>query len=157
MGIAAEAAGVVAAAQRVGSALHRGDGNGGPGADDGRRWLVVTVNRPPDEVAPGGAVPAQLAALGDRVETRVSAAPGGRGTELAARLREPEPSGVSGAVQRVAGADPRQEVRTALREAKSVLETGEVLQPDRPSSTHETPLNAPLRLASVLGRGEGRL
>jgi hypothetical protein len=97
------------------------------------RWLAVTVNAPVEAITQSGRLPEPLERLSDTVEVRVLPAPGGRGTELAARLREP------GA--RLAGKDPRQDVRLALREAKSLVETGEVLRPDAPATT----------------RGEGRL
>ena len=100
------------------------------GAEPRNRWRAVTINKPEDEVAPGGTLPPPLAGLGDAIEVRVSRAPDGKGTELAARLREPEPSGARASVSRVTGDDPRQQVRAALRESKQLLETGEVLRVD---------------------------
>src|SRR5918997_1175237 len=75
---------------------------------------------------------------GDAVEGRVRPAPGGRGTELAARLRQGAPSGPAGALARVSGSDPRQELRAALRQSRQLLETGEVLSPDSPPTTRRT-------------------
>ena len=80
------------------------------------RWLVVTVLRPPAEVSQAAAQTA-LEALGDAVETSVRVAPGDRGTELAARWRPGQQAGRS-----------LDELRSALREAKQVLEVGEVLR-----------------------------
>ena len=60
---------------------------------------------------PNGQVPGPLAALGDLVEVQVRPAPGGKGSELAARLREPEPTGPHAAAARISGDDPRQQVR----------------------------------------------
>lgn len=94
------------------------------------RWRAVTIDRSVEEVMPDGRVPGPLAALGDLVEVETRPAPGDRGTELRARLREAEPSGVSGAASRVIGDDPRQQVRAALREAKQLVEVGEVLRVD---------------------------
>jgi hypothetical protein len=91
------------------------------------RWRAVTIYREPDEV---GQLPQPLAALGDAIETRVRPAPGGKGTELAARLRAPAPSGVAGMAARARGGDPRQRLRSALREAKQLIEVGEVLAVD---------------------------
>ena len=123
----------------------RGDGPvGRPGAPD--RWHAVTVALPPDEVGP--AAPGPLAALGDSVTVRIEPAPGGKGTELHARLT----GGPDDAT-----AERERALRAALREAKQLLETGEVLEPTRPGSTEPTPLNAPLRLATAHGREEGRL
>lgn len=113
-----------------------------PSPAAGDRWHAVTVNLPPDRVGPD-----PLAPLGDTVEVRVERAPGDRGTELHARLR--------------AGADATRdqvrELRAALRQAKMLLETGEVLAPTAPGTTTPTPLNAPLRAATAHARGEGRL
>lgn len=121
------------------------------------RWHTVTVNRPPEVVAPDGQLPEPLAGLGDAVEVQVRPAPGGRGTELAARPRTSTPSGLRGVVARAAGSDPRQAVRTALRQAKQLAETGEVLEPDKPPTTRRTLRNLPLELATRRARGEGRL
>ncbi|UJW30440.1 hypothetical protein L3Q67_35375 [Saccharothrix sp. AJ9571] len=116
------------------------------------RWLAVTVNLPQDTVERHEHLRA-FTELADRAETRVRQAPGGKGTELAARLREEPPS----AVARVAGADPRQEVRTVLREVKSLLETGEVVQPDEPTTGKPTPGGRLVRFATRRAQGEGRL
>ncbi|CAL9640163.1 hypothetical protein [Streptomyces sp. Tu 3180] len=123
-------------------------------ADDraGDRWLTVTVNRPMTDVRPDGRLPASLQRLEDRIDVRVRPAPGDRGTELAARLKEP-PSDLSSSLPaRLAGQDPRQEVRVALREAKALLEAGEVLRPDAPPTTRPT---AGGRLVGLIGRRSG--
>lgn len=113
------------------------------------RWLAVTVNASPEKVE------ARLAeAVADlEVETRLTAAPGGRGTEAAARLRHSP----VGPVRRVAGKDPRQEVRRALRDMKSLVEAGEVVRPDEPTTGRRTPGGALVRLATRRAGGEGRL
>jgi hypothetical protein len=117
------------------------------------RWLTVTVYRPPDDVGSGDRLPRPLAELGDQIEVRIRPASGDKGTELAARLRQPGPDGPAA---RVAGQDPRQRVRRALREAKSLVETGEIVRPDPPSS-HPGPGGRVVRLASRRAAGEGRL
>ncbi|HEV3465192.1 MAG TPA: hypothetical protein VG846_14580, partial [Actinomycetota bacterium] len=81
----------------------------------------------------------------------------GRGTELAARLRQRAPSGLGGVAARAAGNDPRQDLRSALRQARQLLETGEILQADRPTTTRRTLRNLPLELATRRAGGEGRL
>lgn len=125
-----------------------------PGDDPGSRSLVVTVNRPVDEVAPGGVLPERLRDLEDEVEVDVRPAPGGKGTELALRPKQPTQAGPVG---RLAGRDPRQRWRAVLRETKSVLECGEVVQADEPGSTERTVPGALLdRITSISG-GEGRL
>jgi hypothetical protein len=60
-------------------------------------------------------------------------------------------------VARIAGKDPRQELRAALRQARQLLETGEILRPDTPPTTRRTLRNLPLELATRRARGEGRL
>ena len=150
--LAGVSAGVIAA-RRIAT---RQAGNGAAGQVPDR-WHTVTVNRPPEEVAPEGRLPEPLAGLGDAVEVRLRPAPGGRGTELAARLRDGAPAGPGAAVARIAGKDPRQEVRAALRQSKQLLETGEVLTPDEQPTARRTLRNLPLELATRRARGEGRL
>ncbi|MFC8874644.1 MULTISPECIES: alcohol dehydrogenase catalytic domain-containing protein [Streptomyces] len=88
------------------------------------RWHTVTINRPPDEVSANGRLPEPLAKLGDKIEVQVRPAPGDRGTEVAARLREPVPFGPGGAAARLKGQDPRGSVRRALRDSRALLESG---------------------------------
>jgi hypothetical protein len=89
-------------------------------------WLSVTVFREPSDVDTA-ALPAPLAEFGDRIEVRVRPAPGGKGTELAVRLRD-RPSGT--AAGRLTGSDPQADLRSALRRAKQLIEVGEVLAVD---------------------------
>ncbi|WP_432561755.1 hypothetical protein [Kineococcus sp. SYSU DK003] len=99
----------------------------GPGsAAPASGWLVVTVDGEAAEVDTAR-LPAPLAEYGDRIEVRTSPAPGGKGTELGARLRR-QPSG--GAARRLGGSDPQADLRSALRKAKQLLEVGEVLAVD---------------------------
>jgi hypothetical protein len=123
----------------------------------GNRPLAVTVNRPPDEVAPEGRLPEPLRRVAELADFDVRPAPGDRGTEIHARLTEPVPGGARGVAARITGDDPRQPVREALREAKSLLETGEVLRADAPPSTHPTPAGKVLDLVTRRSGGEGRL
>jgi hypothetical protein len=123
--VAARAAGAVVRGVRsaVDQSGARDTGAGQPASG----WLVVTVFREPSEIDLA-ALPAPLAELGDRVEVRVQPAPGGKGAELAARLRDRPSSG--SALDRLRGADPQAEVRSALRQAKQLVEVGEVLAVD---------------------------
>jgi hypothetical protein len=89
-------------------------------------WLVVTVLAEPSDIDTA-ALPVPLAEFGDRIEVRVHPAAGGKGTELAARLRD-QPS--SGALSRLSGSDPQGDLRSALRRAKQLIEVGEVLAVD---------------------------
>ncbi|WP_250006703.1 hypothetical protein [Actinoplanes sp. M2I2] len=88
------------------------------------RWHSVTVFRPLDDV--GANLPEKLRAL----EVQLHPAPGDRGTEVRARS--------------AGGEVPDGEVQRVLRESRSLLEVGDVLQPGGPTTT-PTPLNKPLR------------
>jgi hypothetical protein len=120
------------------------------------RWHVLTVYKPLDELR-AAPLPEPLAQLGDAVDVELRAAPGDRGTEIAVRLRDDEPSGAPAVAARITGQDPRHAVRRALREARSLIETGEVLEPDSHPSSRRTVLNRPLRYATSHGREEGLL
>jgi hypothetical protein len=128
-------------------------------ADSRNRWRAVTVNKPAAQAAPDGKLPEPLAALGDRVEVRITTAPGGKGTEIAVRLRAQEPSGVAAMPGRLAGSDPRQDVRSALRESKALIETGGVLRMDpRPAGRRTaTPGGKLLDLVTRRAHAEGAL
>ena len=131
------------------------------GSTQGERvnhWLVVTVNCPPERLAPdGGQLPEPITKLAGRAEVAVRPAPGDRGTELGLRLKEPPPDGLAMAAARLRGDDPRQELRRALRDAKSLIEAGEVIRPDEPPTTHPTVTGKLLDLAIARSSGEGRL
>jgi uncharacterized membrane protein len=74
-----------------------------------------------------------LAATAVPHEGRVSftPAPGGRGTEVRVQLSYRPPAGVLGVVlARLAGEEPSQQVRDALRRLKQVLECGQVIGVD---------------------------
>jgi hypothetical protein len=123
------------------------------------RWRAVTVNKPAAEVAPDGQIPEPLAAFGDRIEVRITPAPDGKGTEIAARLVSPEPAGTAVLPDRLAGRDPRQDVRSALRESKALIEVGEVLRMDpRPAGKRtSTPGGKLLDAVTKRARAEGML
>jgi hypothetical protein len=76
---------------------------------------------------------------------------------VAARLRGDVPSGLAAAAARVVGSDPRQDLRAALRQSRQLLETGEVLSPDKQPTTRRTLRGLPLDLATRRAGGEGRL
>ncbi|MEU6602512.1 hypothetical protein [Streptomyces flaveolus] len=116
----------------------------------------MTVNRAPHDV-PADKLPTPLQEYADRIETRIRPAPGDPGTELGVRLKETAPDAAYSVPARLTGTDPRQDLRRALREAKSLLETGEVLQPDAPPTTHDTPDGKLVGLLSRHAGGEGVL
>jgi hypothetical protein len=149
------AGGAVAAAAAVTGTMVARRRSGTAATEAGRdRWHSVTINRSPEEVGPQ---PEPLAELGDTVELRVRPAPGGRGTELAARLAGEIPSGLGRLAAKRTGGDPVTHLRRALREAKQLAEIGEVLLPDRPPTTERTLTSRPLEYATRHGREEGRL
>ncbi|MEN3613458.1 hypothetical protein [Plantactinospora sp. ZYX-F-223] len=92
------------------------------------RSYAVTIDRPPAELAPDGQLPEPVASLGPGVTVTLRPAPGGRGTELVAVLCEDEPLPLARLSARLLGEDRRAAVRTALRQAKQLAETGEVLR-----------------------------
>ncbi|MEZ3183114.1 hypothetical protein KYY02_31980 [Streptomyces pimonensis] len=139
------AAAGVAAARRAGATRHSDD-------RAGDRWLTVTVNRPTADVRQDGKLPDALQRLAEEIDVRVRPAPGDRGTELAARFKEPVSAVSTSVPGRLAGRDPRQELRRALRDAKALLEAGEVLRPDAPPTTRPTPGG---KLIELLGRRSG--
>lgn len=98
-------------------------------------WLVVTVFREPSEIDTDR-LPSPLAEFGDQLEVQVRAAADGKGTELAARLRD-RPSGST--LARLSGSDPQADLRSALRRAKQLIEVGEVLAVDPAPHGERTP------------------
>ncbi|MCO1657677.1 hypothetical protein [Pseudonocardia humida] len=145
--VAAGAVGALIAARRVRRA-------GGPGKT-GPTWLGVTVLAPPDRIAAGGELPEPLRALGDAVEVRMQPAPGDRGTEVYARLRDDGQG--SGTAARLTGRDRMGPLRQALREAKSLVETGEVLRTDAVETTHPGPRGRLIAALDERAQKAGRL
>ncbi|MGW4296558.1 hypothetical protein ACWEH1_26465 [Micromonospora chersina] len=94
------------------------------------RWQVVTMAGRPEDVLPPGRWPEPLRRLDGAVELSARPAPGGRGTELAIRPLGGEPT-LPGLAAHLVGDDPGRFLRQALREAKQLMETGEVLRADR--------------------------
>ena len=104
-------------------------------------------------------MPAPLAALGDAVEVQVRQAPGGKGTELAARLRGDGPTGPRPVHSSGTGDDPREQLRSALRQAKQLIEVGEVLRVDPAPHGRRTatPGGAVVEAATKRAGGKGLL
>ena len=134
--LAARAGGSVV--RQVRSAIDPSAARPAGGGHPASGWLVVTVFREASDVDPA-ALPAPLAELGDRIEVRVRPAADGKGTELAARLRDQPSSG--NALSRLNGSDPQAGLRSALRRAKQLIEVGEVLavEPARNGKRTATP------------------
>jgi hypothetical protein len=117
------------------------------------RWIMVTVNCSPQRLASRADLPEPITRLGDSVDIKIAPAPGDRGTELGARLRELPRTKIAGMVTRRPEDDPRQIVEKALREAKSMIEAGEVLRPDWPVSAQPAQVG---KLLEFAGRRGGR-
>jgi hypothetical protein len=113
------------------AALRHALGADGPRDVGEDRWHSVTVNRSPQDVDPDS-LPGPLAALGEDVELRIRPAPADKGTEIHARLRSGDTP------------EARGKLRAALRESRSLLEIGEVIEPNVNRTTQPTPLNRPL-------------
>ena len=136
----------VAAGAAIGLRARRG-AEGGPGADrspDG--WKAVTVLVDEQGMRPGGAYPQPLRDLEDRLEIRLKPASRDRGTELHARFRpgaEPDP----------------QALRAALRDAKSLIETGIVQHADPVphGNRKHTPFGAAQDAVESKAKGSGLL
>jgi hypothetical protein len=111
------------------------------------RWLKVTVYRQPDDVRGAVDGTGPLSRMRHEIEVTVRPAPGDKGTELAARPTAPDGGSL----------DLRRAIRAALREQKSVLECGEVVEPSRPGSSHPGPAGQVLRAVTARAWGEGRL
>ncbi|MFI7080491.1 hypothetical protein ACIBO1_24620 [Micromonospora sp. NPDC049903] len=104
----------------------------GPDGARTGRWQVVTVDRPAEEVLPARGWPEPLRRLDGAVDVTLRAAPGDRGVELAARPRpDATPPGFAA---HLVGDDPQLLVRQALWQVKQLVEAGEVLRADRPST-----------------------
>ncbi len=102
-------------------------------------WKSVTVLADAEQLTVDGVYPGPLASLGDAVEVRLDEAPAGQGTVLSARVAPG--AAASERVRSISGVRPDDAVRAALRDAKSLIETGQVLRIDpRPHGTRpETP------------------
>ncbi|TDN92794.1 hypothetical protein [Microbacterium sp. BK668] len=85
-------------------------------------WKSVTILGDAAAFDQGG-YPAPLQRLAELIEVRVNPAPGDKGFEVHARLREDAEAGDA-----VGDDDPEQALRAALRDAKQLFETGEVLR-----------------------------
>jgi hypothetical protein len=143
-----KAATVLAGAAAVGAVVSQRWRRASVARAEAARWHVLTVNRAQSDLT-GRKRPEPVARLGDEIEIVYRTAPGGRGTEVAVR-----PSGA--ALSRSDG-HRVPEIRSALREAKQLWETGEVLSPDRPGTTRRTLMNRPLEYAITHGRVAGRV
>jgi hypothetical protein len=123
---------------------------------DGRHpegWKAVTVVGDAAGFTAGG-YPAPLQRLADVLEIRLDPAPGGKGFEVHARIREGADTKAL-----LGDEDPDQVLRAALRDAKQVFETGEVLlaKPRPHGHRPTTLLGGAVDKAEDEAKGEGVL
>ncbi|MEV7608959.1 hypothetical protein AB0N61_05695 [Microbacterium sp. NPDC089320] len=121
---------------------------------DGRHpegWKAVTILG--DPAAFSADLPASLGTISGALEMRVGPAPGDKGFEVHARVRENADTAVFG------DDDPDQALRAALRDAKQLFETGEILRrTPRPHGHRPTTLfGAVVDTAEDDAKGEGVL
>ena len=143
----------------VGQSRYRSVSTAGDPAEPRSRWIAVTVNRTAEDISAGGRMSELQTALGRDVEIDVRTAPGDKGTELRARLRG---GGASGDASRRASdtdRDRTRQLRRALREAKQIIEVGEVLRvdPTPHGPRKNTPMGAVVEYATDRGPEEGLL
>ncbi|MET9019942.1 hypothetical protein ABZV93_08180 [Actinopolymorpha sp. NPDC004070] len=113
------------------------------------RWEVITINRSPEEVAPGGRLPGPLAEFGDAVEVRISPAPADRGTEIAGRWRQSSQFGTADGPNGEGDAQP---LRSALRATRQLVEVGEVLVLEPQPAGKRSPLPTTTTLEAAARR-----
>ncbi|MCJ1674524.1 MULTISPECIES: hypothetical protein [unclassified Rathayibacter] len=113
-------------------------------------WKAVTVLGEARDFESGG-YPEPLARLAESLEIRIDPAPGDKGFEVHARVREGADAGV--------GDDPGKALRAALRDAKQIFETGEVLRatPRPHGERPRTLLGGAVDEAEDEAKGEGVL
>ncbi|ROP50127.1 MULTISPECIES: hypothetical protein [unclassified Rathayibacter] len=113
-------------------------------------WKAVTVLGDAEDFAVGG-YPEPLERLAESLEIRIDPAPGDKGFEVHARVREGADAGV--------GDDPGKALRAALRDAKQIFETGEVLRatPRPHGERPRTLLGGAVDTAEDEAKGEGVL
>ncbi|MFJ6654095.1 hypothetical protein ACIQLJ_14990 [Microbacterium sp. NPDC091313] len=113
-------------------------------------WKAVTILGDADDFSRDG-YPEPLSRLVDSLEIRIDPAPGDKGFEVHARVRE--------GLELAADGDPSRALREALRDAKQIFETGEILRAtprphgDRP----RTLLGSVVDEAEDEAKGEGVL
>ncbi|MCS5714609.1 hypothetical protein NVV95_08590 [Herbiconiux sp. CPCC 205716] len=146
VGAAGIAAGVVARALVKKKSESDGDGRHPDG------WKAVTVLGESAEFERGG-YPEPLQRIAGTLEIRLQPAPGDKGFEVHARVKDDADTTSFGEDE------PDQALRTALRDAKQLFETGEVLRAvPRPHGERPTTLlGAAVDKAEDDAKGEGVL
>ncbi|MBO9039084.1 hypothetical protein N8D74_12590 [Curtobacterium flaccumfaciens] len=144
LGVAGVAAGLVARSLVKKERESDGDGAHPEG------WKAVTVLGDASDFARDG-YPEPLQRLAGSLEIRIDPAPGVEGFEVHARVRKGVDVDVDG--------DPNAALRAALRDAKQVFETGEILRatPRPHGKRPRTLLGAAVDTAEDDAKGEGVL
>jgi hypothetical protein len=124
-------------------------GSDGDGAHP-QGWKAVTVLGEARDFESGG-YPEPLARLAESLEIRIDPAPGDKGFEVHARVREGADAGLNDDLEKA--------LREALRDAKQVFETGEVLRatPRPHGERPHTLLGGAVDEAEDEAKGEGVL
>jgi hypothetical protein len=145
LGAAGVAAGLVAR-----SLVKKDRGSDGDAAHP-EGWKAVTVLGDAEEFRSGGEYPEPLQRLAASLEIRIDPAPGDEGFEVHARIRQGADVDGDG--------DPNAALRAALRDAKQVFETGEVLRatPRPHGKRPQTLLGGAVDEAEDDAKGEGVL
>lgn len=149
--VAVGAAGVAAGLVVRSLVREKHDGDGDSRHPHG--WKAVTILGDPAAFSADG-YPAPLRRIEAVLELRVDPAPGDKGFEVHARLRD------GADVKSAFGEDdPERALRTALRDAKQLFETGEVLSPTPRPHGHRprTLLGTAVDKAEDKAKGEGVL
>ncbi len=144
IGVASVAAGLVAR-----SLVKKGRESDGDG-EHPEGWKAVTILGDADDFTSGG-YPEPLRRVADSLEIRVQPAPGDKGFEVHARVRE--------GTDLPGEKDAPRKLRQALRDAKQVFETGEILRV-KPRPHGERPptlLGGAVDKAEADAKGEGVL
>ena len=144
VGLAGVAAGLVARSLVKKDRESDGDGAHPEG------WKAVTILGEPSEFQRDG-YPEPLERLSDALEILITPAPGDKGFEVHARLRDGADLDV--------GDDPAKALREALRDAKQLFETGEILRatPRPHGERPPTLLGSAVDKAEDEAKGEGVL
>ena len=144
VGIAGVAVGLVARSLMKKERESDGDGAHPEG------WKAVTVLGEARDFESGG-YPEPLARLAESLEIRIDPAPGDKGFEVHARVREGADAGMHDDLEKA--------LREALRDAKQIFETGEVLRatPRPHGERPRTLLGGAVDEAEDEAKGEGVL
>ena len=151
-GVAVGAAGLAAVGLVARTLVRKNHDTDGDGTHP-EGWKAVTVLGEAADFEAGG-YPEPLRRIADALDIRLAPAPGDKGFEVHARVRDD-----ADLTAVVGDENPAQALRTALRDAKQLFETGEVLQAKPRPHGHRprTLLGTAVDKAEDKAKGEGVL